>query len=92
MAGDVCTRACGFCNVKSGRPAPLDPEEPANVANAVAEMGMGGALAYFDQLVQRASDAVPSGPGAAALRALLMSEGERLLPPRFRERAAPLAA
>ena len=60
--------------------------------NAVAEMGMGGALAYFDQLVQRASDAVPAGPGAAALRGLLMSEGERLLPPRLREHAAPLAA
>ncbi len=36
VAGDVCTRACGFCNVTSGRPAPLDPEEPANVARAVA--------------------------------------------------------
>lgn len=40
VAGDVCTRACGFCNVTSGRPAPLDPEEPANVARAVAEMGL----------------------------------------------------
>jgi lipoic acid synthetase len=40
VAGDVCTRACGFCNVKSGRPAPLDPEEPENVARAVLEMGL----------------------------------------------------
>ena len=40
VCGDVCTRACGFCNVASGRPAALDPEEPANVARAVAEMGL----------------------------------------------------
>ena len=40
IAGDVCTRACGFCNVASGRPAPPDPEEPANVARAVADMGL----------------------------------------------------
>jgi Lipoate synthase len=40
VCGDVCTRACGFCNVTSGRPAALDPEEPANVARAVAEMGL----------------------------------------------------
>ena len=40
VCGDVCTRACGFCNVTSGRPGALDPEEPANVARAVAEMGL----------------------------------------------------
>lgn len=40
VCGDVCTRACGFCNVTSGRPAPLDAGEPANVARAVAEMGL----------------------------------------------------
>ncbi len=40
ICGDVCTRACGFCNVASGRPGTLDPEEPANVARAVAEMGL----------------------------------------------------
>ena len=31
IAGDVCTRACGFCHIASGRPAPLDPEEPARL-------------------------------------------------------------
>ena len=40
VCGDVCTRACGFCNVKSGRPGTLDPEEPENVARAVTEMGL----------------------------------------------------
>jgi len=40
VCGDVCTRACGFCNVTSGRPGALDPDEPANVARAVLEMGL----------------------------------------------------
>jgi lipoyl synthase len=40
IGGDVCTRACGFCNVKSGVPSPLDPAEPANVARAAGEMGL----------------------------------------------------
>lgn len=40
IAGDVCTRACGFCHVTSGRPAPLDPEEPARLVEAAREMGI----------------------------------------------------
>ena len=40
IMGDTCTRACAFCNVKTGVPAALDPEEPAHVAEAVAEMGL----------------------------------------------------
>ena len=40
IAGDVCTRACGFCNVTSGVPSPLDPDEPASVARAAGEMGL----------------------------------------------------
>jgi lipoyl synthase len=40
IMGDTCTRACSFCNVKSGLPAPLDADEPENVANAVAKLGL----------------------------------------------------
>lgn len=40
IMGDTCTRACSFCNVKTGLPSALDPEEPANVAKAVAAMGL----------------------------------------------------
>ncbi|MEE2691686.1 MAG: lipoyl synthase [Pseudomonadota bacterium] len=40
IMGDTCTRACAFCNVKTGLPGPLDPQEPENVAAAVAEMGL----------------------------------------------------
>jgi len=40
IMGDTCTRACAFCNVKTGLPPALDPEEPQNVALAVAEMAL----------------------------------------------------
>jgi len=41
IMGEVCTRACRFCNVKSGRPnGVLDPEEPTNVARAAQELGL----------------------------------------------------
>ena len=40
IAGDVCTRACGFCHITSGRPAPLDPLEPARLAAAARDMGL----------------------------------------------------
>ncbi|MHA7870795.1 MAG: lipoyl synthase [Hyphococcus sp.] len=40
IMGDTCTRACAFCNVKTGVPGALDPQEPGNVADAVAEMGL----------------------------------------------------
>ena len=40
VMGEVCTRACAFCNVRTGLPDPLDPTEPARVADAVAKMGL----------------------------------------------------
>jgi len=40
MMGDTCTRSCGFCDIKTGRPAPLDWLEPERVARAVQAMGL----------------------------------------------------
>ncbi len=40
IMGDTCTRACAFCNVKTGLPGPLDEAEPENVARAVATLGL----------------------------------------------------
>lgn len=40
ILGSVCTRACAFCNVKTGRPDQLDPHEPENVAQAVQTLGL----------------------------------------------------
>ncbi|MCB1646676.1 MAG: lipoyl synthase [Pseudomonadales bacterium] len=38
IMGEICTRRCPFCDVAHGKPLPLDPEEPINLANAVQEM------------------------------------------------------
>jgi lipoic acid synthetase len=40
ILGDTCTRRCGFCNVKTGKPTWNDPLEPARVARSVARMGL----------------------------------------------------
>lgn len=40
ILGDVCTRHCGFCSVKKGRPAPPEEDEPQRVAEAVEKMGL----------------------------------------------------
>jgi lipoic acid synthetase len=40
IMGDTCTRACAFCNVRTGLPGPLDPAEPAKVGDAVAKLGL----------------------------------------------------
>jgi lipoic acid synthetase len=40
IMGDTCTRACAFCNVKTGLPGPLDPSESAHVADATAKLGL----------------------------------------------------
>ncbi len=40
ILGDTCTRACGFCNVKTGKPLPIDKDEPRRVAQTLALMGL----------------------------------------------------
>lgn len=40
IMGEICTRACAFCNVATGKPNPLDMDEPENVAKAVKQMGL----------------------------------------------------
>jgi lipoyl synthase len=40
IMGEVCTRACAFCNVATGLPAPLDPDEPRRVAEATRALGL----------------------------------------------------
>lgn len=74
IMGDTCTRACAFCNVKTGLPGALDPEEPQNVARAVAEMGLShvvitsvdrddlvdGGAGHFAQVVRAVHDLNPA--------------------------------
>ncbi len=73
IMGEVCTRACAFCNVATGRPAPLDPMEPANVAAAVAKLGLAhvvitsvdrddlddGGAAHFARVIRAIRDSSP---------------------------------
>lgn len=40
IMGEICTRACSFCNVSTGKPGALDPFEPTNVAQAVNKLGL----------------------------------------------------
>ena len=44
ILGDTCTRACAFCNVKTGLPGALDPDEPIHVAEAIAKLGLAHAV------------------------------------------------
>ena len=73
IMGDTCTRACGFCNVRTGMPAPLDADEPRRVAETVAKMGLGhvvitsvdrddlddGGAAHFAEVVRAIRLAAP---------------------------------
>jgi len=68
LNGERCTRACGFCLVDTRHPEPPDPSEPARVADAVAQMGLG-----FAVLTAVARDDLPDGGSAgfaATIRAI----------------------
>ena len=71
ILGDRCTRACGFCQVDTRRPLPLDPEEPARVAEAVDRMGLAHAV-----VTCVARDDLPDG-GAAAFAATIAAVRRR---------------
>mgnify|MGYP002507925901 CR=1 FL=1 len=44
IGGDICTRCCKFCNTQTGRPLPLDPQEPTHVAESIALMKLSHAV------------------------------------------------
>ena len=72
MLGDVCTRACGFCDVNTGRPGEVDWDEPRRVADAVASLGLEHAV-----LTSVNRDDLPDG-GAAVFAAAIKSIRERI--------------
>ena len=63
LLGDVCTRACGFCAIATGRPQTLDVEEPERVAETVRDLGLRHAV-----LTSVTRDDLPDG-GAAIFAA-----------------------
>ncbi|ABS14781.1 MULTISPECIES: lipoyl synthase [Brucella/Ochrobactrum group] len=74
IMGEICTRACAFCNVSTGIPTALDPNEPENVAKAVKQMGLthvvitsvdrddlaDGGAQHFAEVIQAIREATPA--------------------------------
>ncbi len=91
IGGDRCTRACGFCAVDTAKPLPLDPAEPARVAEAARRMGLRHVV-----ITAVARDDLPDG-GAEhfrrtieAVRAVLPAATLEVLTPDFNAREASL--
>ena len=73
IMGEICTRACSFCNVATGKPGALDPFEPINVGQAVAKLGLehvvvtsvdrddleDGGARHFAETIQAIREAAP---------------------------------
>jgi lipoic acid synthetase len=92
LMGDVCTRACGFCDIRNGAPGPLDPGEPRRVADAVRALKLRHVvLTSVDR-----DDLADGGSGhfartIAAIRADDPAVGIEVLTPDFRGRMASVA-
>ncbi len=84
IGGDTCTRRCDFCDIATGRPQPLDPDEPRRVAESVRRMGL-----RYSTVTGVARDDRPDGAAglyAATIRAiheLNPHTGVEILPPDF---------
>jgi lipoic acid synthetase len=90
LCGDLCTRRCSFCDVMTAKPEPLDPEEPAKIAEAVRLMGL-----RFAVITGVARDDLPdagSSHWAATIRAVrteMPDCGIEVLIPDFKARGEP---
>jgi len=73
ILGDVCTRACSYCAVAHGRPAPVDGDEPARVAGAIHALGL-------DYVVITSVDRDDVEDGGAAIFAETIRETRARLP------------
>src|SRR5215216_2233184 len=91
ILGDTCTRACGFCNIKTGRPTWFDDDEPRRVAEAISGLGLEHVV-----VTSVARDDLPDG-GAHVfaetirqLRERVPGMGVEVLIPDFNGSEAPL--
>ncbi|WP_116113827.1 lipoyl synthase [Austwickia chelonae] len=84
IGGDVCTRRCDFCDIASGKPAPLDLDEPRRVAESVLQLGL-----RYATVTGVARDDLPDGAAklyADTVRAIHEANpttGVEILPPDF---------
>ena len=89
ILGDTCTRACAFCNVKTGMPGPVDAAEPEHVAQAAAALGLEHIV-----ITSVDRDDLPDGGAGqfvrviAALRQAAPATTIEILTPDFRNKAA----
>jgi len=92
ILGSVCTRACAFCNVATGLPDAVDPDEPAHLARAVAELGLGHVV-----ITSVDRDDLPDGGAGQfarsieAIRAASPRATIEVLTPDFRRKPGALA-
>jgi geranylgeranyl diphosphate synthase type II len=61
-----------------GKPVGQDAQHDR--PNAIANLGLSGAIKHFESLIQAASDSIPEGPNAQSMRDLVMQQSERLVP------------
>jgi lipoic acid synthetase len=91
ILGDTCTRACGFCNIKTGRPDWFDEDEPRRVAEAIGQLGLDHVV-----VTSVARDDLPDGGAhvfAETIRRLKAADpamGVEVLIPDFNGAEAPL--
>ena len=84
IGGDVCTRRCDFCDIATGRPGPLDLDEPRRVAESVQRMGL-----RYSTVTGVARDDLPDGAAKLyadtirAIHELNPNTGVEILPPDF---------
>jgi len=93
ILGDVCTRACAFCNVKTGVPGRVDPDEPGHLAEAIAELGLRHVVVTSvdrDDLADGGADQFVRC--IAALRASTPDTTIEVLTPDFRRKEGALEA
>ena len=76
IMGDTCTRACAFCNVKTGLPGALDAHEPEHVAEAVAKLGLSHVV-----ITSVDRDDLDDGGAAISPKSSARSAPRRLRPP-----------
>jgi lipoic acid synthetase len=83
IMGEICTRACAFCNVSTGMPNALDADEPRRVAEAVAKMGLKHVVITSVDRDDLADGGAPLRRGGPAIRAAAPGTTIEILTPDF---------
>jgi lipoic acid synthetase len=93
ILGDTCTRACAFCNVKTGLPGAVNPHEPDNLAQSVAELGLKHiVITSVDRDDLADGGAIQFVKSIERLRAVTPTTTIEVLTPDFRDKPGALEA